>query len=150
MDVPVVVFTNSCLGNLGQQAWAAGANKCLKEMFDVAHGLAGKAGMNATGIEHPVEALRTIEKQPFDLLILDVNMPRMDGHELCVKLRAIPSRARTPIVFVTSLSGFERCARAAPSGGNDLVAKPIFPIALAVKAIMFALKSRLGIVTKSA
>ena len=109
-----------------------------------------KAGLGSVSLGEPMAALAKLtSEEPFDLVILDVNMPRMNGYELCVKLRGMPSRSRTPVVFVTSLSDFESCARSAISGGNDLIAKPIFPIELAVKAIMFVLKSRLGIVTKA-
>lgn len=98
----------------------------------------------------PLAALTKLATgEPFDTIVLDVDMPRMNGYELCVKLRAIPSRAKTPVVFVTSLSDFQSCARSAISGGNDLIAKPTLPIELAVKAMMFVMKSRLGIVTKS-
>jgi len=42
---------------------------------------------------------------------------------------------RTPLIYVTLHSNFESCSRSIMSGGNDLIAKPIFPIELAVKVV---------------
>ncbi|MBI3877616.1 MAG: response regulator [Verrucomicrobia bacterium] len=109
-----------------------------------------KAGLQAVSLGDPLSAYNNLGAgATFDLIILDVDMPRMNGYELCVKLRALPAHAKTPVVFVTSLSDFQSSARSAISGGNDLIAKPILPIELAVKAIMYVMKSRLGLASKS-
>ena len=69
----------------------------------------------------------------------------MSGFELCTKLRTIPGHARTPVIFVTGLTDFESRARSTLSGGNDLIAKPFLFMELAVKALTYVLKTRLGI-----
>jgi DNA-binding response OmpR family regulator len=72
----------------------------------------------------------------FDLIFLDVDMPLMNGFELCSKLRLDELNKRTPVVFVTNLNDFENRANSTMSGGNDFIAKPFMFIELAVKAII--------------
>ena len=57
-------------------------------------------------------------------MFLDVDMPGMTGYELCSKLRAMPQHKKTPVVFVTALSGFENRTSSMMAGGNDFIAKP--------------------------
>jgi len=102
-----------------------------------------KAGLNATGIEDPLEALATLEKQRFDIIFLDVQMPNMTGHELCVKLRATATNAKTPVVFVTALTDFNNRAKSTLSGGNDLIGKPFLLMELSLKALTYLLKGQL-------
>jgi len=76
------------------------------------------------------------------LVFLDVDMPGMNGYELCTKLRAIPAHKKTPVVFVTSLNDFENRANSTMSGGNDFIGKPFLFIELAVKALVYILRAR--------
>jgi DNA-binding response OmpR family regulator len=103
-----------------------------------------KAGLQATAVEDPHSALQTATTKSFDLIFLDVNMPGMNGFELCTKLRALANYRQTPIIFVTSLSDFESRANSTLSGGNDLIAKPFLFIELTVKSLVHLLRSRLG------
>ena len=57
----------------------------------------------------------------------------MNGFDLCKKLRAMPLHAKTPVIFVTALSGFESRAKSSLSGGDDFIGKPFSYIELAVK-----------------
>lgn len=103
-----------------------------------------KAQLKSEGIEDPLAAYKLLGEKSFDLIILDVDMPEMNGFELCTKLRALPMNQSTPVIFVTSLTDFESRARSSLSGGNDLIAKPFFFIELTVKALTFVLKGRLA------
>lgn len=102
-----------------------------------------KAQLRSEGIEDPVQADKLLSQKPYDLIILDVDMPGMNGFELCTRLRSLPMNQNTPVIFVTSLTDFESRARSSLSGGNDLIAKPFFFIELTVKALAFVLKGRL-------
>ena len=73
----------------------------------------------------------------------NVDMPGMNGFELCTKLRTLPAHKKTPVVFVTSLKHFESRASSTMSGGNDFIAKPFLFIELAVKALVYVLRGRL-------
>ena len=101
-----------------------------------------KVGIKCITLEDPVAALNMMAENRFDLIFLDVDMPGMDGFELCRKIRAQPSHEKTPIVFVTALTDFESRAKSALSGGNDLIAKPFLFMELAVKALLYLLRPR--------
>jgi CheY-like chemotaxis protein len=66
---------------------------------------------------------------------MDIQMPKMNGFELCDQIHRTASNAKTPIIFVTSLNDFEAQVRSTPGGGMDFIAKPIMLVELAVKAI---------------
>ena len=66
-----------------------------------------------------------------DLLLVDVIMPRMNGYELCRKLRSHAHSAYVPIVVVTSFDDMPSIARAYDAGATDFVAKPANWLALA-------------------
>jgi len=101
-----------------------------------------KANLKAVCLDDPALALRVLALNRFDLIFLDAEMPGMDGFEVCQRLRALPTNNTTPVVYVTALSAFEARARAALSGGNDLIAKP-FPLSeVAVKALTFLVQAR--------
>jgi CheY-like chemotaxis protein len=101
----------------------------------------GRAKLSATSVTDPVVALGRLQQAAYDLLLLDINMPGMDGLALCEQIRALPMHRRTPVIFVTSLTDFKTRARAILSGGNDLITKPILPAELCVKVITQLLKA---------
>ncbi|HWD91697.1 MAG TPA: response regulator [Verrucomicrobiae bacterium] len=102
-----------------------------------------KANLKSTSVEDPLKALELVAHKKYDLVFLDVDMPNMTGFELCSKIRALPSYAKTPVVFVTGLNDLENRANSTMSGGNDFIAKPFLFIELTVKALVHVLRSRL-------
>jgi len=90
-----------------------------------------KARLKSMNVEDPNVAFKMLTEKRFDLVFLDVDMPEMNGFELCTKLRALPAYKKTPVVFVTSLTDFESRASSMMSGGNDFIAKPFLFIELA-------------------
>jgi DNA-binding response OmpR family regulator len=73
------------------------------------------------------DALRKLDANDYDLLMLDVIMPEMDGYELCRRIREKEEYKETPIVFLTAKSRDEDRARGLESGGNLYLSKPISP-----------------------
>ena len=73
------------------------------------------------------KALTIIEKSPPDLLLLDVVMPEMDGYELCTLLKATPSTADIPIIFVTANSADAQEEQGFMLGAVDYITKPFKP-----------------------
>jgi DNA-binding response OmpR family regulator len=59
--------------------------------------------------------------------VLDVQIPYVDGLDICRWLRGLPEHARTPVLFLTSDTRPEAVAEALAAGGNDYLAKPIHP-----------------------
>jgi DNA-binding response OmpR family regulator len=109
-----------------------------------------KAKLQSVAMEDPMSALDLLATRPFDLIFLDVDMPAMNGFELCTKLRGLHLHKRTPVVFVTSLSDFESRANSTMSGGNDLIAKPFVFMELAVKALVCVMRGKLNSATATA
>jgi len=69
------------------------------------------------------EALRQAEKQP-DLILLDIMMPGMDGMETCQRLKANPTTADIPVIFLSALTDPESRTGALAIGGVDFIIKP--------------------------
>jgi len=103
-----------------------------------------KARLKSQSVESPASALELLGKNQYDLVFLDIDMPGMNGFEVCAKLRAMPAHKKTPVVFVTSLNDFDSRANSTMSGGNDFIAKPFLFMELAVKALVHLLRPRLG------
>lgn len=103
----------------------------------------GKAGLRSVCIPDAESALRLLEDNDFDLILSDVMMPGMDGFAFCEKLRQLPKGKQVPVVFITSLSGFEARMRLALSGGTDLVGKPFSMPELGLRALCCVIKVRL-------
>jgi DNA-binding response OmpR family regulator len=59
--------------------------------------------------------------------VLDVQIPYVDGLDICRWVRGLPEYARTPVLFLTSDTRPEAVAEALAAGGNDYLAKPIHP-----------------------
>jgi len=89
-------------------------------------------------------ALALAEKKRYDVIFLDIDMPGMNGFELCTKIRNTDLNRTTPVVFVTSHSDFESRTRSALVGGDELIAKPFHSFEITVKALTLALSGRLA------
>jgi phosphoserine phosphatase RsbU/P len=69
-------------------------------------------------------ALRAVERNPPDLLLLDIMMPGIDGYEVCRRLRADPATREIPVMFLSSLEDVQDKARGFELGANDYLTKP--------------------------
>jgi sigma-B regulation protein RsbU (phosphoserine phosphatase) len=65
-----------------------------------------------------------VEKNPPDLILLDILMPGMDGYEVCRRLRASPETREVPVMFLSALEDVTNKTRGFEAGGNDYLAKP--------------------------
>ncbi len=100
------------------------------------------AKLKSVGVDDPKAALQLLSDTAYDLVFLDVNMPEMNGHELCARLRALPRHKKTPVIFVTGLNDFQNRANSTMSGGNDFIAKPFPFLELAVKSLVHLLRAK--------
>ena len=73
-------------------------------------------------------ALRAIEKNPPDIVLLDIMMPGIDGYEVCRRIRANEAWHDVPVMFLSSLEDARDKARGFEAGGNDYVTKPFEPL----------------------
>ncbi len=102
-----------------------------------------ESAMRTTYAQDPQTALAELASASYDLIFLDVNLPGMDGFELCKKIRGLATHEKTPIVFLTGLATLENRVQSSLSGGNDFIAKPFNLSELSVKAITLILKAQL-------
>jgi len=84
----------------------------------------GKAGMKTSEAQDGEAALREVERERPDLVVLDINMPRMDGLEVCRRLRA---EGDLPILFLSSRDDEIDRVLGLELGGDDYVVKPFSP-----------------------
>ena len=103
-----------------------------------------RAKLKPMAVENSEAAYKLLTETRFDLVFLDVDMPGMNGFELCSKLRMLPAHKTTPVVFVTSLNDLESRANSTMSGGNDFIAKPFLFLELTVKSLVHLLRARLA------
>ena len=101
----------------------------------------GRAKLAATSVNDPFDGLKRLQENSYHLVLLDVNMPGMDGITLCDQMRGLPLHKKTPVIFVTSQADFKTRARTLLSGANDLIAKPILPTELCVKVLAHLVKN---------
>jgi CheY-like chemotaxis protein len=88
-------------------------------------------------------AVAMATEKPFDVIFMDVRMPSMDGFTACMKIHETVQNRTTPVVFVTNFDDFKTRSQSAVSGGSDLMGKPFVTAEITVKALSFALRSRL-------
>ncbi len=72
-----------------------------------------------------VEGFDSINKEPPDLVLLDVMMPRMSGYELCQKIKASPATRDIVVIMVTALHEVGDFERAIECGTDDFLTKPV-------------------------
>jgi chemosensory pili system protein ChpA (sensor histidine kinase/response regulator) len=93
-------------------------------MRRVTQRLLERNGMRVITAKDGVEAVETLQDHQPDVIILDVEMPRMDGYEFATHVRNTEEVADLPIIMVTSRTGEKHRARAIEIGVNDYLGKP--------------------------
>ena len=104
-----------------------------------------ESGMRTAYSQEPAVSLAELASARYDLIFLDVNLPGMDGFELCKQIRLLAIHEKTPVVFLTGLATLENRVQSSLCGGNDFIAKPFNLHELSVKAITLLLKAQLQI-----
>ena len=85
-----------------------------------------------------VEALDEIDRHAPDALVLDLNLPRLDGYQVLHHIRARPATAALPVLVLTARGDEDSEVKVFESGANDFITKPFRPRALSarLKALM--------------
>jgi CheY-like chemotaxis protein len=84
-------------------------------------------GFTFFGVNSGAEGLSLAQRVNPRLILLDIQMPDMDGLETCRRLRRIPAFAATPVAFLTARKSVEDVKAGIAAGGNDFILKPIDP-----------------------
>ena len=103
-----------------------GSGKVQKIVISPEEVAVKKAGWTAIPARDGIEALDLIERasRPPDLVLLDIEMPRMDGFEFLSTVRSHQGRTDLPIVMLTSRSGEKHRDKATALGATDYMVKP--------------------------
>jgi cyclic di-GMP phosphodiesterase len=83
-----------------------------------------RLGYTVTSAFDGIDALKKVEQNPPDLILLDINMPRMNGLEVAAKLKAMESSQMIPIVIISSFDDVKHRVQALEAGVDDFLAKP--------------------------
>jgi CheY-like chemotaxis protein len=94
-----------------------------------------RTGLIPTTLNDPASAAERAAHDPFDLILIDLEFPGLDGLSLCTRIRKEPANRLTPVILVTAQIDLPHRARCTFSGGSDLIAKPFDSAELAVKAL---------------
>ena len=90
-----------------------------------------------------LEAMAVLTSQVVDLVLLDVMMPRMDGHQVLVQIRGDAQLRRVPVIMITALDDMESAVRCIENGAEDYVLKPFNPVLLRARVTAILEKKRL-------
>ena len=80
--------------------------------------------MNVLTAKDGVDAMALLQEHRPDVLLLDIEMPRMDGFEVATQIRHDPKLEDLPIIMITSRTGQKHRDRAMAIGVNDYLGKP--------------------------
>jgi two-component system, chemotaxis family, chemotaxis protein CheY len=115
----------------------------------------GDAGWGTDEAVNGVEALERVHAQEpadaFDLYVVDVNMPRMDGYRFVRELRKLEPRHQAPVLMVSTEAGSQDARAAFDAGANCYLVKPARPAELVLTAALLlgdpgaALKAAQGV-----
>lgn len=89
-----------------------------------------KAGYTFIGAETGCGCLTIASRVTPRLILLDIQMPDMNGFEACRRLRTMPELRRVPIMFLTASHSADDVREGIAAGGNDFVVRPFHPIKL--------------------
>ncbi|MGB8354446.1 MAG: response regulator [Chthoniobacteraceae bacterium] len=104
------------------------------------------ANLNITTAAGATDGLAKLSAENYELILLDVGLPDMNGMDICSRVRAMPQHHKTPIVFLTGEATVQNRVQSTLNGGNDMIGKPFSVLELAVKALTWVFKGQLGLV----
>lgn len=94
-------------------------------MLEMLGSIIRSMGLNVLTAHEGLEALEIIKSHSPDCVILDVNMPGIDGYQVCRQIKAIYRDTHIPVIFVTSEKGLESQIQGYQSGADDYLTKPV-------------------------
>ena len=97
---------------------------------EIAKALLEDAGQQVTTAEDGLQAIEHIRQTRYDLILMDMQMPNLDGLQATRLIRRLPHGEDVPIIALTANAFTEDKARCLAAGMNDFIAKPINPDAL--------------------
>jgi CheY-like chemotaxis protein len=99
----------------------------------------GAAGFVVESTLHPSSAIAQLAAESYDLILLDVRLPEVDGFELCGYIRGLDEHQATPIMYVTGVAGSDFQSMS----GSEFVGKPFHPAELTLRSMMEVIRPQL-------
>jgi len=103
-----------------------------------------REGYEVATAPNGLEALTMVRQEHFDLVILDIMMPGIDGYEVCRRLRKNPGTADLPVIILTARSMVKDKVSGFRSGTDEYVTKPLLPNELVAQVKALLLRSSLS------
>jgi len=89
-----------------------------------------KKGYRIAAALSGLEAIELLQHKQFDLILLDIRMPGINGIETCRRIKATPETAEIPVLFISAIDDHDLIAKAFAAGGRDYILKPFEPVEL--------------------
>src|SRR5438309_8676085 len=109
----------------------------LPEKLLVFSSILEELGQNLVMVRSGAEALREVLQREFAVILLDVNMPDIDGFETAALIRKYKRSAHTPIIFITAYADEIQTAKGYSLGAVDYILSPVVPEVLRSKVKVF-------------
>lgn len=92
-----------------------------------------KQGFQVEVAENGVQALEMVRSQNFDLVLLDIIMPKMNGYQVLAEMKADPKLSRIPVIMISALDEIDSVVRCIEMGAEDYLQKPFNQVILNAK-----------------
>ena len=89
-----------------------------------------RLGYQSTLVENGRQALEKLQNEPFDLVLLDVQMPEIDGYQVLEQMKADPRLREIPVIMISAVDKLESTVRCIELGAQDYLPKPFSPVLL--------------------
>src|SRR5262245_28239994 len=98
--------------------------------FALTRRLARQGYLNVTTAVDGVEALELLKARPFDLVLLDIMMPKLNGYEVLERMKADESLRHIPVIMISAVDEIDSVIRCVELGAEDYLPKPFNPTLL--------------------
>jgi len=89
-----------------------------------------RLGYQSTLVENGRQALEKLQNESFDLVLLDVQMPEIDGYQVLEQMKAHPRLREIPVIMISAIDELESTVRCIELGAQDYLPKPFSPVLL--------------------
>jgi len=103
------------------------------QLRGVLRDLLEREGFTVVEARDGVQALDEIDRHAPDAMVLDINLPRLDGYQVLSHMRARPATASIPVLVLTAREDEDSEVKVFESGANDFISKPFRPRALSAR-----------------